>query len=169
MEVILSNLPPLGLFLSSLLGTRVLKMLLAGGAVSCVTTSINTTTWAVCKGPGMAGSDLMQGGKPGQPGLVACVESSLRAWQEHSTAGAGVLWGRALGEGFGGASGNPQAFLCLYVTWLPDPRTPLQSTCVSVLGFRTEHPRPLLYSTPAFRHCALEGLQASSEGLFDNI
>lgn len=75
MEVILSNLPPPGLFLSSLLGMRVLKMLLAGGALRCVTTSINTTTQAVCKEPGMDGSDLMQGGKPGQPELVGCVVS----------------------------------------------------------------------------------------------
>lgn len=50
-------------------------MLLAGGALRCVTTSINTTTQAVCKEPGMDGSDLMQGGKPGQPELVGCVVS----------------------------------------------------------------------------------------------
>lgn len=79
MEVILSNLSPPGLFLSSLLGMRVLKMLLAGGALSCVTTSNNITTQTMCKEPGMDGSDLMQGGKAGQVELVGCVVSSLKA------------------------------------------------------------------------------------------
>lgn len=81
MEVILSNLPPPGLFLSTLLGMRVLKTLLARVALSCVTTSINTTTQATCKERGMDGSDLVQGGKPGQPELVGCVVSSNKVWK----------------------------------------------------------------------------------------
>lgn len=76
MEVILSNLPPPGLFLSTILGMRVLKTLLAGVALSCVTTSMNTTTQATCKERSMDGSDLVQGGKTGQPELVGCLESS---------------------------------------------------------------------------------------------
>lgn len=56
-------------------------MFLAGGALSCVTTSINPTIQAMCKEPGMDGSDLMQGGKPGQLELVDCVVSSMKGWK----------------------------------------------------------------------------------------
>lgn len=65
MEVILSNLPPPGLFLSTLLGTRVLKTLLAGVALSCVTAGVNTTTQATqteCKEQGADNSGLVQAG-----------------------------------------------------------------------------------------------------------
>lgn len=117
MEVILSNLPPPGLFLSTLLGMRVLKTLLARVALSCVTTSINTTTQATCKERGMDNS-LVQGGKPGERELVGSVVSSHKVWKPGKALG-DVLQGRARPAWTRGGRvtlGTPQVFPCLCVT-----------------------------------------------------
>lgn len=69
MEAILSNLPPPGLFLSTLLGMRVLKTLLAAVSLSCVTTSISATTQAMQTARGEQGtgsSGLVQAGHKGK-------------------------------------------------------------------------------------------------------
>lgn len=84
MEAILSNLPPPGLFLSTLLGMRVLKTLLAAVALSCVTTSVSTTTQAMktaCGEEGPGSSSLVQPGQKGkQPWLCG-------DWRKESKAG----------------------------------------------------------------------------------
>lgn len=59
---------------------RVLKTLLAGVALSCVTTSINTTTQATCKERGVDNS-LVREGNPGKPELVGSAVSSPKVWK----------------------------------------------------------------------------------------
>lgn len=145
-------------------------MLLAGGVLSCVTTSINITTPAMCKEPGMDGSDLMQGGKPGQPELVGCVVSS-EGREAAQRSRARVLQARAhpraaLGTGsFREPSGLPVSLRDL----APGSQNTSPEQICDFLVWISRGSAQGPSSTPAFWRCALEGLQASSEGLFDNI